>query len=435
MSKTFQHITFPNGFQLIYEKSFVDLPITCMHVGCDIGSAYENDNNRGVSHFIEHMCFKRTKYKSTEQISLEIERHGAEVSALTNKRTTQLTVTCDNKSIDDFIQLLSDITLNTIFTKKDFDCEYDVVIQEALKNKDDLEINNYIVANSLLYKGSSYEYDTDLLSYHKNRNRLSLYQLVEMYKKMYVPSRMALSIVTPLSFERIQKFVQKSWFVKTTRTNSGYSIPRIKYSLEQQTNIRYKLTSKKGVESNVIDMSFRICGFSSHDKYCLNLLENILGDTYSSRVYTIMREKNGLIYHPSVSITHYEYYGDFNLSLMTKPEFVIRVLKLLAGILHDLVIRGVSEDELEVAKGRKHGRIELEKIDIERQVENHLDEWLLNNGVVCPTSKDEYAEFYKPIQKRQMDEVIRKYIFRENICLSIMGDTLPALKTVQSIFG
>lgn len=434
-SQSFQHITFPNGFQLIYEKAALDIPITCLHVGCDIGAVYESDGTRGISHFIEHMCFKRTHHKNTRQISLEIDRNGANVSAFTNKRNTQFTVTCDTKSTDIFVQLLSDIMLNAVFTKKDFDSEYNVVLQEARINEDDNGLNNYIAVESLLYKGSSYECDTDILAYHKKR--FSFSRFVEFYKQMYVPERMAMSIVTRLPFEQIRRFVQRSWFVKTRAADPSFvpsSLPRpfINHSLEPQSDIRFVLTPKTGVESNVVHIGFRVCGFSSKDKYCLRLLKNILGDTFNSRVYTILREKNGLIYHPDVTIGHYEYYGDFVLSLTTKPGFLVRVLKLLSGILHDLQKNGVHKDELEVAKGRKRGHIELGKMVIENQVEKHLDEWLL--GTVQPTGKDEYAEFYQPIQKRHMDEVIRKYFVREGMCVAIMGTRLPAMKTVQAIF-
>jgi hypothetical protein len=427
--KTFKNIIFPNGFQLIYEKSAMNLPITCMHVGCDVGAVYESEGIRGISHFIEHMCFKRTKFKNTKEISLEIDRHGAVVSAFTNKRNTQFTVKCDTNSTDTFIQLLSDIMLNTTFTKKEFDSEYDVVMQEARNNEDNAELNNYIAVSELLYKGSSYEYDTDVLAYHKRR--FSFSRFVEIYKQMYVPGRMAMSIVTPLSLEQVRRFVQRSWFIKTTRTSSGIPV-QINHSLEPQSDIRYKLTTKTGFESNIIHIGFRVCGFSSPDKYCLRLLKNILGDSFNSRVYTILREEKGLIYHPDAEITHYEFYGDFTLALTTKPGFVIRVLKLLSGILHDLYTHGVRPDELLVAKGRIRGRIELAKMEIERQVEEHLDEWLL--GTIEPTSKDEYAEFYEPIHKRHMDEVIRKYFTRENMCVALMGSRLPALKTVRAIF-
>jgi predicted Zn-dependent peptidase len=252
---------------------------------------------------------------------------------------------------------------------------------------------------------------------------------------------MAMSIVTSLPFEQIRRYVQRSWFVKTgggenpsciSSISSISSLPFINHSLEPQSDIRFKLSSITGCESNAISIGFRVCGFSSSDKYCLRLLKNILGDTFNSRVYTILREKNGLIYHPDVTIAHYEYYGDFILSLTTKPGFVVRVLKLLSGILHDLQKNGVRRDELQLAKGRKRGRIELGKMDIENQVEKHLDEWLL--GTVGPTSTDEYAEFYQPIQKRHMDEVIRKYFVREGMCVAIMGARLPTLKMIQAVF-
>ena len=53
--------TFPNGFRMIYEKPENNITVSAIQVFCKVGSAMEPDNIRGVSHFIEHMCFKGTK--------------------------------------------------------------------------------------------------------------------------------------------------------------------------------------------------------------------------------------------------------------------------------------------------------------------------------------------------------------------------------------
>ena len=75
---------FPNGFRIVYEKSLNKLPICAMQLFCDVGSAYETDDMRGVSHFIEHMCFKGTKnLPSTKEILINFDKIGANINAYT----------------------------------------------------------------------------------------------------------------------------------------------------------------------------------------------------------------------------------------------------------------------------------------------------------------------------------------------------------------
>ena len=106
---------YPNGFRLVYEKSLNKLPICAIQVFCDVGSAYESENIRGVSHFIEHMCFKGTKQMpKTKDILIHYDKIGADFNAYTEKRYTCYTLKCHNDNIKNSIVILSDMLLNSI---------------------------------------------------------------------------------------------------------------------------------------------------------------------------------------------------------------------------------------------------------------------------------------------------------------------------------
>ena len=59
-----KHHTFDNGFQVVYQKSEQVIPLTCTHIFCNVGSAFEILPIQGVSHLVEHMCFKGTREHS-----------------------------------------------------------------------------------------------------------------------------------------------------------------------------------------------------------------------------------------------------------------------------------------------------------------------------------------------------------------------------------
>ena len=109
---TIQTYEFPNGFRVIYEKSKSSLPISSLFTFCDAGSVYETENLRGVSHFIEHMCFKGTKkIPKSKDIFMHYDKIGAEFSAFTVQRYTCYTVKCIDEKIDQSIQIVSDIII------------------------------------------------------------------------------------------------------------------------------------------------------------------------------------------------------------------------------------------------------------------------------------------------------------------------------------
>ena len=86
---------FPNGFRMIYEKPTNSLQMTVIYAYCDIGSVFEKDGIRGVSHFLEHMCFKGTRQmKNPRDIFLSYDKIGAYFNAFTQKRLTCFTIKC-----------------------------------------------------------------------------------------------------------------------------------------------------------------------------------------------------------------------------------------------------------------------------------------------------------------------------------------------------
>jgi predicted Zn-dependent peptidase len=148
--------TFENGFKIIYEKPKNNSPLSSVQLFCDVGSVNEYDGIRGASHFIEHMCFKGTKqFPKSKDILLTFDKFGADFNAYTEKRMTCYHIKCNKEHIDDCIQLLSDMLMNSIFNKTEYKKEYEVVIEENIRNENDADVIIDENMDILLYKGSS----------------------------------------------------------------------------------------------------------------------------------------------------------------------------------------------------------------------------------------------------------------------------------------
>ena len=113
--------TFDNGFQVVYQKSEHAIPLTGVHVFCNVGSAFEISPIRGASHLVEHMCFKGTReHTKARNLLMEYNKIGAHFNAYTEKRYTTYTLTCDDNHIEHCINLLSEMLINSSFSKKEF---------------------------------------------------------------------------------------------------------------------------------------------------------------------------------------------------------------------------------------------------------------------------------------------------------------------------
>jgi len=471
MQKQTQEIqthTFPNGLQVVYQKSIQALPITTVYVFCNTGSAFETDRVRGVSHFVEHMCFKGTdKRQDTRDILKEYDKIGAFFNAYTEKRYTAYMVKCNDKYIRHCSDILGDLLMNSMFPRKEFDKEQKVVVEESIKSMNDDEYMLQNRMDAILYHGSSYEYPIDCLKYHPSPTFLQYSDVVKWYHWFYHPSNMILSVVSNLSFKKILSMMKKTDFVKRDR-HSEEKRPcfALKYpilsilSIQPWVNgksadkIRIEFIQKKGVSADILHIGFRTCGFSN-DTHSLKIVKHILNGL-SGRLFTALRTKHGLTYRSVCETNYEEHSGYISIHIQTDPSKIIQsqnhhegVLPIVIDLLSTLKKKGVSKQDVEIAKGNIRGKnlLSMQSIDKlteyngiqylysirERRPPNEFttrcfpnSDSLLNSDSKKEIPKIPFQDIYKKkiesITEKHVNEIIDKYFIRKNMVVGIMYD-------------
>jgi len=429
---------YPNGFRVIYEHYVNKIPITGAYLFCDMGSVYEYDGMRGVSHFIEHMCFKGTKkIPDSNDIFGEYSKIGAYFNAVTTKRYTCYTVKCQDEYLENSLEIVSDMMMNSTFKSNEFNKEHLVIVEENNNDKNNPHIILDNEVDKILFKGSSYEFPVDEMEYH-NKETLKYNDVLEFYHTYYHPSNMILSIVSHLPFDKIKKMLKSTFFLKKQKLPSPTVIPFMRYDLIRYTEIQYKLIMKEGLSNTLLSIGFRTCPHNSLDKYTLFLLAKIMGGGFSSRLMKLLREKKGLVYTAKCDTKNYENTGSFVFFTETKfSNFFARkgshgVLPLMIGILNDMKKHGVTIEEIKNAKGNiKGGNIlNLENIGVRTQYNG--EELLMRSGsddkAIIPYSMV-YDKYIASIGKEDIARLIDKYFVRENMCVCVLtGNTLDANK-------
>jgi predicted Zn-dependent peptidase len=431
--KTFQY---PNGFRMVYEKPNTNIPLTSIIVFVKLGSIYETDGIRGVSHFIEHMCFKGTKrHPNSKVISHNYDRTGAFFNAYTDKEYTNYEIKCDEKHFESSIQMLSDMIMNSQFNKKEFEKEHQVIIEENITSQDDPE---EIVTNNseaILYEGTPYQFEIDALSYHK-KQFLKYEDVVNTYHSYYVPQRMVVSVVSHIPFSKIKSVLKSSFFVRTPYHNPIYYEPPV--YLHPLNEVRYNLKKKSDISAIYLRISFRTCTYESTDKYALDLLSKIIGTPFSSRLFTILREDNGLTYSSESTTTHYSHSGDFSIFITLNPKKLLKngekkgVLPLVVDLLNDLYMNGVHQDELIRFKGYVKGKHQIDLEDSLNKCEYNGKNVLLY-GENFTLFHKLYETHYHSILKKELDLVIKKYFKKSNMVFCLFGNNIPSLETIKNV--
>jgi predicted Zn-dependent peptidase len=391
---------------------------------------------KGAAHFIEHMCFKGTKQVPlAKDIYKEYDNIGASFNASTEKEYTEYHVRTQDQYTAHCMQLLSDMVLNSVFKKQEFIKEEHVVIEENIRNADDTIDILFEISQKILYKGSSYEYSIDTLDYHKTKFKYE--KVLELYHQYYQPSNMILSVASNLSFETILKMVKNTYFLRKQQKlicSTSYPI----YTIPVQSEIQYDISEKPNRNAIQIVISFRTCSAHNNDKHSLRLLQHILSETSSSRMYILLREDNGLTYTSDIYTTYYEHSGDFTIFAELDNTKLIHngkkrgVLPLVIGMLNDIIKNGITTSEIRdintnfISKNvfkMEHNSWQASYNGVEL-LSKKIDEQIV-------PYKDQYNMYYKNIGKSDIERVIKTYLKKSNMNVCVIGTDLPSLTIIK----
>jgi len=385
------------------------------------------------------MCFKGTPNRpSSEQIASVYDKQGAYFNAHTEKRYTCYVVKCSDDHFAESIQVLADMMMKSLFDKRAYTKEKNVVMEETILLNDKPTTILFNQMDQMVYRGSSYQHPIDTVEYHTGQHVLDYPAIVEMYRLHYRPDQMVLSVVSQLSLAAILKAVKKTAFVRASSSQITCRTPSPNYSLISQTGIQCSVFRKPGVQATYIGIGFRTCDQTNPDKYVLDLLKYVLGGYMSSRLYQLLRNDNGLTYTSNVYAEHYEHTGKFMIYASVDHRKIIRtsnrqpgVIPIIIGMLNDLVKQGISADELATAKGFIQGNWTITAQDGDNAcIYNGLEYLLYDKPREIVPYMSLYDVHYKDISKDAVQQVIRRYFRDDHMNVVCVGEHVPSESAV-----
>ena len=124
-----KNVKLANGLEIIYENKNNNSVV--VQVMIKVGSNDEKEDERGISHFLEHILFEGTTNRSTNQeISNEIEKIGGEFNAYTTNERTCFYIKVLKKHFSNAVDILADILQNPLFNEKHISKEKNIVLKE-----------------------------------------------------------------------------------------------------------------------------------------------------------------------------------------------------------------------------------------------------------------------------------------------------------------
>lgn len=333
-------IKYDNGLTLIVEPIAALRSVTAgIMVGA--GSAYETAENNGISHFIEHVQFKGTARRSSEDIVSEFDRAGASYNAFTGKEYTCFYFKSIDEQLERCFDVLSDLFLHSQFDPKELDRERKVIIEEINMSLDEPDGVCYDTLYRTAFDGSL---GMEILG--TKQNVLSFgREHIEKYKaKNYLPSNTVVAFVGNITAERAQELMDK---YMSELIAAPYAEP---VSLSAQKFVAGSGRYIHDYEQSELAVSYPALVRGDDRAYTLSALDSIFGGGMSSRLFQRLREKMGIVYSVYSSPWFGKANGLFTVFANVNVSNVESSVRAVKEEIEKLVKFGVTDDETEKAK-------------------------------------------------------------------------------------
>jgi len=382
--------TLDNGVRLVHHR----IPGLVAHCGLIIntGSRDETDAEHGMAHFIEHMLFKGTRKRKAYHILSRLEDVGGELNAYTTKEETSIHASFLKEDYERAVELISDITFNSLFPEKEIEKEKDVVIEEInsyLDNPSELIFDDF---EELIF--SNQPIGRNILGTPESVKSFSQKSISDFISNNYNTRQMVFCSVGNIADEKI---------LKLFKTHFSHIVTN---SIEPRADEiwLYKpasLTKKMDTFQNHCILGNLAYDLKDKRRMGMFLLNNILGGQgLNSRLNLSLREKNGFAYNVESSYSPYYDTGIFSIYFGTDSLYLNKSIAIAMAELKKLRTIKLGTVQLSKAKNQIKGYLA-------RGYENHESLMLsLGKSLLVFDKIDSIEDICRKIDKVTASELL-----------------------------
>lgn len=360
----FRHHRLENGLEIVAETND-DAHSLSVAFLVRTGSRDEADDVAGVSHFLEHMCFKGTPRRSADDVNREFDEIGAHYNAFTSEECTAYYASVLPEYQEASVDILADI-LRPSLRPDDFDMEKKVILEEIQMYLDQppfgmddrlkqLHMGRHPLARSVLGTSDSV-------------GALTPKQMRSYFDSRYAADNLFVAAAGKVDFEALVEQV-------AARCNHWQPQAAQRHVPRAASTPKFEVVQRPTATQQYVLQLADAPSSEDDDRYAAKLLATIVGDDSGSRFYWELVDP-GLV--ETASLGHYEYLGAgmFYTWLSCEPDLVEDNLARIRDILREVERSGVTEDELRQAKNKVKARVVLGSERPQNRLFNVGGNWL-----------------------------------------------------------
>jgi len=400
---------FPNGLRLIHIPMAQSLTTTVL-ILVGTGWEYETKDINGISHFLEHLCFKGTKKRPTNQLlAAELDSLGAIYNAFTSNEVTGYFAKASNKNFKRIFDIVSDLYLDPLFDSREMDKERGVVLEE-INMDEDLPMKK-VEENFLALLYGDQPAGRPGAGTKETIKKISRDDVLSYRRKHYIASK-SLVVVAGGTDEDVESLT-KEYFSGLASGEPAEKSPIV----ERQTAVGLHIQTKTTDQTHLV-LGVRTFDIFDSRRYVLEVLNQILGGSMSSRLFEKIRNKMGVAYYVHSFAELSRDHGFFGATTGVDTRRLDEAVKALLEEFKNLAQKPVPQAELQKAKDCLSGKLVLGLETSDGVASFYGQEEIITGRIETP---EEILENIRRVAAREILEIARSFFKEEKLNLAIIG--------------
>lgn len=371
----------PNGLT-IATAEMPNMASVCLGVWVEVGSRYENDAQAGASHFIEHLLFKGTRQRTARQISEAVEGLGGYLNAYTSEDHTCFCAKARADRFPDLLDVLMDMFLNSRFAPADIAKEREVIKEERASYQDQPQHLVQELLNETLWPG--HPLGRAIEGTPRSLDGLNRARLVGFFRANYVATNTYIVAAGNVTHAEVVKAIAP--YAKRFPTGPSVVCEPIGKAGETPAPPRPRLRLRtKATEQTQLALGIRAVSRHDERRFALRVLNALLGESMSSRLFQSLREDRGIAYDVHSSLSSFADCGDLSIYAGVEVDKLEKVLRLIVKELRQLATKRPTAGEVRRARDYVIGQFDLALEGTEAHM-TWLGEQLVNHGQLIPAA-------------------------------------------------
>ena len=408
-ARVYQLTRLPNGLT-IASAEMPHMASVAVGLWVGIGGRYEPERLSGTAHFIEHLLFKGTERRSAKEISEAVEGVGGYLNAFTTEENTCFHARAHASRFEELLDVLVDMFAHSRFAPADITKERAVIKEEIAMYHD--QPAQYV--HDLLHEAlwPNHPLGRALTGTKKSLDGLKRPDLLEFFRANYVAPNTLLVVAGPLRHAAVVRAVKK-FAGKFSAGKKPALIPVV----AQQTAPVVRLHTKS-VEQTQMALGVRACSRHDERRHALRVLNALVGESMSSRLFQVLREDKGLVYNVYSGWAFLEDTGALTISAGLDHDDLEKSLRIILRELRRFTETPVPAAELRRARDFLIGQMELSLESTENQM-NWVGESLLDYGKIIPPAAT--RECLARVTAAEVRAAARDFFRPEQLTLAVIS--------------